>query len=272
MQVDLSDTAIILSLKVDDPVRLQNLDLVRSFYAAVTRDPDVILVEQGTQAVARAEVDRVRHVALSPDGYHWKTRNLNRGAALTGRPFLLFADVDMVPDPRALDVALKALREGGDFHHVHDGIVVNLPRRSTAPPDWHAYLSAQPHFDPDSVLPNLSASAQDAVVLYGNTRHRATGGALLCKRTAFFDIGGYNENFVSFGFEDKEIHDRATKLGYDLPYAAGYNLYHIDHPRGPESRFGPFYRQNNAEIDRVSQMSGQCFAALFRKSVSPTRV
>ncbi|MEM9320082.1 MAG: galactosyltransferase-related protein [Pseudomonadota bacterium] len=250
---DLSDTTILLSLKADSAARLENLTRLHAYYTAMTDGAELIVVQQGQAALP--DLPGVHVHRLADRGLHWKTRNLNLAAALSNRPFLLSTDIDMVPKPAALADAMALLRSGADFCHLFDGLVLNISTERAAEfTDWQSFMAGLPHVPRGQVIPGDSRAGQGLRVLYGDANHRATGGGFVCRRAAFVAVGGYNENFVSYGAEDEEFDLRARRLGYDFGQVDGHNLYHFDHPRGAESRFGPFYRQNMAELARVEAM------------------
>jgi GT2 family glycosyltransferase len=111
------------------------------------------------------------------------------------------------------------------------------------------------HFPPDRIDPLRSQDDPEEFPLYGNASYLADGGCIALTREAFASSGGWNPNFVSYGFEDQEFDLRLRRLGRRVERTQGFNLVHLDHPRGRDSRFATFYRQNEAEFERVAAMS-----------------
>ncbi len=256
----LADVTVVVSVKADSSVRLENLDRLRSFYAALAEGLDILLVVQ-PPTPSLESMDGLRVHRLADDGLHWKTRNMNVGASLSSRPWLLMSDADVVPHPDALAEGVAMLSDGVGFVSLYNGIVVNIPAAASANlSDWTTFLASLPHYEARDVVPGKAAKHPVIRPLYGNAEHSAVGGCFLCSRAAFFGIGGWNPNIISYGFEDQELHYRATRLGHEFPSVQGHNLYHFDHPRGPESRYGQFYRQNRAEFDRVRNMAPDVLA------------
>lgn len=251
----MQDVSVVVSLKTDTPERLRNLRLVADFYARMAVGAEVIAVEQGA-VPAGAGVPGVRHVFLGDDGCHWKTRNLNLGALLSARPLLVFTDCDALPHPEALARGLARLRGGADAVHLFDGVMANVPaRRAEEAASWDAFLAGVRHFPPERIDPLRSQDDSEEFPLYGNASYLADGGCIAVTREAFAASGGWNPNFVSYGFEDQEFDLRLRRLGHRVERTRGFNLVHLDHPRGPDSRFATFYRQNEAEFARVAAMS-----------------
>jgi hypothetical protein len=216
---------------------------------------EVIVVEQGAVPAA-AGILGVRHVFVGDDGCHWKTRNLNLGALISSRPFLIFTDCDALPHPEALTHGLARLKVGADAVHLFDGVMTNVPAtRAQEAPNWDAFFAGVRHFPPHRIDPLLSQDDPEEFPLYGNARYIADGGCIAVTREAFASIGGWNPNFVSYGFEDQEFDLRLRRLGRRVERTEGFNLVHLDHPRGRDSRFATFYRQNEAEFERIAAMA-----------------
>jgi len=258
---DLGDVSVIVSVKADSPERLANLDRLHRFYCDLDPQAEVLIVTQSPIPVVPDRTGLRVHI-LEDEGLHWKTRNMNVGAALSERPFLLMSDADVIPHPKALAEAVSRLADGAGFVSLYNGIVVNVSQTGAGDPkDWTAFFAKLPHYRREDVVPGGPVEHPETRPLYGNAEHMAIGGCFLCSRTAFVEIGGWNTNFISYGFEDQELHYRAGVLGQPFGWIEDCNLVHFDHPRGAESRYGQFYRQNSAEYDRVRAMSSQELAA-----------
>ena len=54
----------------------------------------------------------------------------------------------------------------------------------------------------------------------------AVGGSIWCSKNNFFEIGGQNENMVSWGFEDNEFINRIQKLEKRFYLTPGFT-YHL---------------------------------------------
>ncbi|MEO0917181.1 MAG: galactosyltransferase-related protein [Pseudomonadota bacterium] len=256
---DLSDVSVIISLKADSAERISNLYRLHRYYTALDPNADIIVVSQ-SQAPDLVDKPGLRIHAMPDDGLHWKTRNMNVGANLSVRRHLLMSDADVVPYPDAVSRACQMLENGTGFVSLYNGIVVNTPR-AVSGDDWTTFFARLPHYERGDVIQEAPAKHRTHHPLYGNNDHMAVGGCFLCTREAFVTIGGWNPNFVSYGFEDQELFYRAGVLGRPFKWIMGRNLVHFDHPRGPESRYGAFYRQNSAEFDRVKAMSSQALSA-----------
>ena len=258
-RIDLSDTAIVISVKVDSEDRLVNLERLRNFYTHFGDRAEIRVVEQGILPSLTSEPEsRFQAHFLQDGGLNWKTRNMNFGAKHSRREIFLMSDCDTVPHPEALAAGLAQIRNGCAFVHLYDGVVTNISKQLSAElADWGDLLRRIGHFDPEAIDPRRSARDPDVLPLYGNADYRAVGGSFLCRREDFFDVGGWNENLVSYGFEDQEFDTRVRALGHSFPRIEAYNLLHFEHARGPESRYSELALRNKEEFERVRAMSRQ---------------
>jgi len=261
-KIDLSNVTIVISLKPDSSSRLRNLKLTCSYYQTFATNAEIIVVEQDSKPqITPDPATGLRVHAVPDDGFHWKTRNMNLGAALSLRPLLLMSDSDVFPHPKALDQGLEKLRNASAFVSLYNGIVVNLSESLTSTlGNWPDFVAGLRHYEPADVTSDRLQDL-DMAPLYGNADHLAVGGCFLCHRADFFGVGGWNPNIVSYGAEDQEFFIRAGRLGHPFQHIKGRNLYHFDHARGLESRYGAFYRQNMGELDRVRAMGPTALAA-----------
>lgn len=78
-------------------------------------------------------------------------------------------------------------------------------------------------------------------------------GLIHCFRTSVFKaLGGYNEEFIGWGYDDNEILARFKILGHPKEILKGYNAFHLDHPRLYGGEFQAL--QNQHRWQRVEKM------------------
>jgi SAM-dependent methyltransferase len=136
-------------------------------------------------------------------------------------------------------MAVECLRAGADMVYPYDGRFARMRRE-----DW---------------WPRIHGARDIGIV--GNTvfkgrtlDHNSVGGAVLWNKESFIDAGMENENFISFGPEDCERHDRAKILGFQIRRVRG-SLFHMNHWVGPDSTpSNPYFRHNNEEIEKIRRM------------------
>jgi hypothetical protein len=256
--IDTSDLSVVIPFRSDSPDRRENLDAVVRFFARFARGHELIILEDGKRSAASglADLPNVKYRFEWNDGPFHKTRLLNRGVLeLSSRRFVASYDADTLLFPEALKIAMDRLRDGKCLVLPFSGDLFDV-RRSA-----RAALIKSLGFE------NISASALlarrgklgfDDLVHFVYIHDTHVGGAVLFDRSAFVACGGYNENFVSWGYEDNEIVERFVKLGVELIRVAEYPLLHLSHRRGADSgKHNPYFRNNVVEYRRMSQCAPQ---------------
>jgi predicted glycosyltransferase involved in capsule biosynthesis len=71
------------------------------------------------------------------------------------------------------------------------------------------------------------------------------GHCIFFNTEAYKKFGAENENFISYGPEDKERGFRFSRLGLNVQWKPGYKVYHFEHYRGNDSSaLNPHIRKN----------------------------
>lgn len=157
----------------------------------------------------------------------------NVGARAARGRLLVFHDNDMLVPAGYASEALALRAEGWE--------VMNLKR-------FVFYLSREESRRWLADEPDPAGGRLDAVV-----QNLEGGGSLAVDRTAYFDIGGFDEQFVGWGGEDNEFWERsrirrAWTYGY-LP------IVHLWHPSQPEK--GAEERETAALLDERSRVPAE---------------
>ncbi len=178
-----------------------------------------VLVDLGWRGVGQIPVDHEGTGDL-----FWKTKLINHGLANTKTPYFGILDTDVLCPLSAIAEAVKALQSGSaGFVYPYDGRFVQVPSR---------YVDA---FANQTLK---EGAAFDLIT------EESVGGLVMGRTELFRQAGGANENFVSWGAEDREMAIRLSALGHTIARVSG-PLYHLEHPRTVNS--GPthgHYAQN----------------------------
>jgi len=143
----------------------------------------------------------------SPDIPYSRSWAFNEGATIAKSNNLIFHDNDMIIPNCYADKTIEILEQGFDF--------VNLKR-------FIFYLT-----QPTSVsyISNSSKVEQynfDAIV-----QNLEGGGSFGANKSAYFEIGGFDERFVGWGGEDNEFWERAlTKRCWEFTFLPIIHLWH----------------------------------------------
>jgi GT2 family glycosyltransferase len=186
------------------------LTTLRSIAAQREAAIECIVVEQSARPEVQAEVPpwvRYLHTPVDSGLQYCRSAAFNAGAAIARGDVLILHDNDiLVPESYAAEAAARA-REGWRF--------MDLKR-------FIFYVSE----DDTRALAAGGALANDLVTRVTQNLH---GGSVVAIREAFFEIGGFDDEFVGWGGEDLDFWERAVARGSANGY--GYlPLVHLWHP------------------------------------------
>lgn len=241
--IDLGDLTIVIPFYCDAIERRENLSAIISWFRANTTGLDILVIEQAAthQTIPLAGV---RQVFTNNQNVFHRTHLLNWGMCeLSTRPFVSSWDADALAHPQALASALETLRSGASFVFPYDGRFLDVrgSRRDVIITQGEAH----------SAFEAARIGDRDIVLLNAN----GVGGAPMFDRKRFMECGGYNERFVSWGYEDAELVDRFARLGTPYTRVDTYPLLHLSHPRGQTSSTkNPYFRDNAREWARMKRL------------------
>lgn len=262
--VDASGFTVVSSVKIDSADRKANIDLFVRYFATLFANVEIIFVEQGATSHLQDRFAGRQEISVKlvrDEGPHFKTRNLNLGARLASRPVVYMCDVDVLVPPHAIARSMELFNSGGEFVAPYNGVMAQVARGAICideeaavdPGVFNDFFLSLPHFPKHHE--KLGLATAYCYPLYGGSQYDSAGGALLYNRRAFFDAGGWNENIISYGFEDMELLERVCKLGYRFERVDSCNCYHLEHERLEDSYYNNFYRSNQDEYNRVRKMN-----------------
>lgn len=146
------------------------------------------------------------------DGFQL-ARCRNEGVAASSAPYLLFTDGDCILPPDHLAIHLRARRPG----RVIAGDCVRLDEAATAVVDVAALRSGHfPQRLPAGevarlLLKGLRAKAYEACRT--SMRPRLSGNNIALWRSDYERVNGFDEQYVGWGFEDRDLQHRLERIG-----------------------------------------------------------
>ncbi len=249
---DLRDTTFLIPFRADSEDRKRNLRWIVGYLLKHT-DSRILIGEDkdGPSDVAGALgpelAARCRHLHLTGNDtpFTHKAHLINRMAEAADTPIVALHDTDIVVDPVQYAQARDAVRRGGGLVFPYNGLFFWIMGREV-----HRFGHT------------LSAAPLNAVCPRFPLMHRnSPGGAAFFDRARLRQAGGYNERFLSWGYEDDEIVVRFRNLGLTVERTAG-PLYHLEHARPENSTdLNPFIAANRAEVERVRGMDAPALRA-----------
>jgi glycosyltransferase involved in cell wall biosynthesis len=243
------ELSFVIPIRVDTPDRLENCEAILRFLTKHFPESEIQLVEQDvhsqTVSLRKSFPGAVWH-------FEFNDRHFSRGAAInTGllrstRPCVCAYDTDILIDPEALRLSVSLIMSGRWSIVIPFNLIfVELSgarRKSVIDSLDITGLSAITHLSAVPKHPEIASRV-------------LSGAIMMCDKDLAIMEGGYNRKMVSYGWEDIEFFKRFEKLGHYSYMLNDYNLIHLDHRRGPDSRINEMYEVNKAEFDKVVRMS-----------------
>jgi len=251
-RLDLRDLTFLIPFRADSEDRKRNLRWIVS-YILKHADTTILIGEDkaGPSDVADALgpdlAARCRHLHLTGNDtpFTHKTHLINRMAEAADTPIVALHDTDIVVDPVQYALARDSIRRGAALAFPYNGLFFWVLGREV-----HRFghtLSAAP----------LNALCPRFPLMHRNS----PGGGAFFDRATLLEAGGYNENFVSWGYEDDEIVERLRRLGLRVERVPG-PLYHLEHARPENSTDqNPFIAANKAEVERIRALDAGALRA-----------
>ena len=256
-KIDLIDATFLIPVEYDSPDRKENLDLVVG-YLQKYFTTNIIVCENINPKLGYVPSDDnsrdyplIEHLESkftglkymrSNSSYFHKTKMLNDMARVAETPIIISYDGDVFASPVQILESVDRIRNNeADCVLAYDGRCAKVPRLP-----WlqrmQQYLTVA--IFGDRIFPGM------------NDRGPQVGGLAVMSKEKFFESGGENENFVSWGSEDFERKIRWEKFGYRFQRVDGI-LYHMEHMRGTNSWLDhPNYHKNKTEYEKVERMTG----------------
>lgn len=222
--VDLKDLTFTIPVFCDSNDRKENLELTVCLIQK-NFNTNIIIGEQGTD---KLQIPNCEYVKFDYPNFH-RTKMLNEMAKMARTPYIANWDCDVFTPPMQILESVHKLRQGQQMVYPYEWDFVRVMRKERP--------KIFPWYDL-GVYTNYEYRTDD------KPQRPSLGGAVLWNKQKFFEIGGENEYFISFGPEDVERWDRARILGVNIERVKG-KLYHFNHWCGPDSSISnPHFKAN----------------------------
>jgi predicted glycosyltransferase involved in capsule biosynthesis len=236
------------------PVHIDTNDRIENLAATVKylekKSPYIRCMIIESDSTMKVPVDlqqmaNVDYVFQENAGSFSKCAMLNVGLRMAKTPLVAIYDVDTIVSDQAIREGISRWRSGWDIIFPHNMVFVNLKGK-------HRKLVCD-----ESVIPKIpyfrspkSPVQDEDIELKG-----IPSGIVIIDRVKFLGIGGMNELMKGYGWEDIEVFKRGMRLGLSLCYLRNFNLFHLDHRRGPFSQQGDSFQSNQCEYFRMLKLS-----------------
>ena len=240
-KLNLSDLSITIPVSYDHPHREENFNLITSWLHS-NFNVNTMVGEQGGEKLHYAGRPGIKFYTYfyGMNNFH-RTKMLNYLAKNSTTPYIANYDADNLISVMQMMLSIDELRNGEEMVYPYDGRSARVGR--------------------DKWLSVLQKSNGDIGKLKGEifrgTRAidpESVGHIVMWNKEKYFNIGGENENFISYGPEDTERWERALKLKVKIKRIKGIT-YHIDHWCGPNSSGNnPYFGANYKELEKIKKM------------------
>lgn len=231
-KIDLKDVTFTIPVMHDDTDRKINMDICLKLLSEF--DTTVIVGEQGTDQFAYTP----NYIKFDYKDFH-RTRMLNEMAKMATTPIIANWDCDVAVAPMQLLESVFRIKHGAEMVYPYEFNFIRLSGKVKAEifNNWDLGDYAKYNF------PNNDSRGKPSF-----------GGAVLWNKQKYFEIGGENEYFISFGPEDVERMERAKALGVRIERVGG-DLYHFPHWCGPDSSItNPYFKKNRELLNKQRLM------------------
>lgn len=203
---DLTDCSIVVPVYIDSEERLEHVRSLHVYFDRYFQGHELIVEQTDTSPFSTAKVS-------------------NLGASRVKTPFFCKYDVDAFIHPKALFDAFQKLKNGASCILPYNGISFTIQNPLRKQLLQSLDVTELPFITHEEIG---DFSHTDLILKNGEST-----GLIHHFRTATFkELGGYNEEFLGWGYEDDEILYRFRKFT-NVEYLQGYNAFHFDHPRVP---------------------------------------
>lgn len=249
----LENTTFIIPLRIENEDRMRNIITVLCFLLK-TFDSKVIVKEVDYQKVFEPQVlpqiseflgdkiDNLVHIfEYSEDSVFHRTRILNEMLHLSTTEVVVNYDCDVVLHPETYHKAVNMIVEDG-----HDLIY----------PYGKGSYQQQVFANDELVTQFINEDFNFDILMNSSQNYLSDRGHVqFFRRSSYIEGGMENENFIAYGPEDWERHDRFVKLGYKVGRIDDL-VFHFEHQRTANSWTHNPYYQNNIKLyqylDKVS--------------------
>ena len=181
---------------------------------------------------------KIKHWIQKPEGVFHRTKYLNIMLDSVETPVVSNYDIDVIMKPEVYEECVRIIsEENADviYPYSFGGL---SQRMVLTTPNIHENI-AENGFDLNYVDSNSNLFS-DYYTEYGH--------CIFFNTQSYRKGGGENENFVSYGPEDKERGKRFLKLGMDVRWMNDFMVYHLEHYRGEDSGSSHNFFNHNWEI------------------------
>lgn len=220
--------------------------LLRALDQQTLPPAEIIITDDGSPHPPAVSASRQSvQVLTQPDEGFRAARARNRGAEAATGDILVFLDADCVPHPEMVEALTRHVAVGPDVLAVGKRLHADLRR---LPPGGDP--AAMPQLPNPQWLADGYQNTENLLHSDGRSFRYVISAVLACRQTLYWDVGGFDERYQSYGGEDWDLAYRAWNNGAILVHEPDAVVWH--NGAEPGSRSDSFYHRNQQAIRLAS--------------------
>lgn len=242
MGKDLKNCTIIIPVLIEHPDRYNNAKTVLS-YINKNFETNVFIYEISEDESKLDFLDDLKNITIKhwvekPEEAFHRTKYLNIMLDEVETPVVANYDIDVIMKPDVYTESVRMIMdEGVDILYPYSfgGMT---QRRVLQTPNIHSNI-----FDNNLDLNYIDENPSLFLDYYTEYGH-----CIFFNTNTYRTYGAENENFISYGPEDKERGKRFVKLGLNVRWVDHFMVYHLEHHRGSDSSPTNKYFKENWDV------------------------
>lgn len=246
MKFNALDLTIIIPVRIDSVVRLENIISVVS-YLRHNLNTNIMILEASyynNRILKKLLTSDVEYYFIEDkDPIFYRTHYLNYMAEKVQTEYLAIWDTDViVPQNQIIDSIMHLRNGSADVAYPYDGNFLDTTKIIR-----YLYINS-------NNINVLNINKKKMIQIYGNQKMK--GGAIIINSHKYKMAGMENENFYGWGPEDLERYACWKTLGYSIYMSTGC-LFHLTHPRDYNGTFNSTYQELflKLELDTIQYCS-----------------
>jgi len=242
--------SIIIPLRIDNEIRLTNLNHCLTFISKNFKTAEILVIENDKVTMLSGlykDYPHVKFYYIYNSGRFSKSRAINIGLTKASMPVVIIWDVDVVINPEAINKAYSLMNKRNIKVIIpHNTIFVNI--KGNLLNDFVKNFKF-------SLLPKFKWARSKVTNPNELDIYSIPSGVVMFDKNILIKSGGFNSNMISYGWEDIEVLKRLNKLGYYYYIMGKYNVIHFHHPRGIDSKTNILTDFNKKEFFKILKMN-----------------
>lgn len=218
-RTDLTDVTFIIPIRLDSIVRIENIMMVimnieNHFKTAI----HILNADKHDNRILPNVLPKnVKYTFIQDcDPIFHRTKYINLMTNAVNTPFISVWDADVIVPKRQLLESVEQLRTGSyQMAFPYEGHLLNTGN------------VIREYYIQKRYIRTLIKNANMMEIMYGDN---CVGGCFIVNLDAYRAVGGENEEFYGWGYEDYERVTRMDRKGCKI-YRSKGNAYHLTHPR-----------------------------------------